>query len=173
MVMTTQSSPCKNGLRRSNSARCFCASINRSRCCCRMRFCCSSSPCCRRPSVPCMPPRPPAPSPPSCREIASRCSGERPCIICRLSMEFPKLCPLAGRMKSNRASDNASRQKHRNGRRRKGITVLQVGTSNDCTEVRAWGERQRPLTPLGSLGAVRYALAPLTAAISPRSRAAS
>src|SRR5438270_4812242 len=178
MVMTTQSSPCRNGLRRSISARCFCASISRSRCCCRMRFCCSSSVCCWRP--PSVPPGPPAPVPPSCRAIASRCSGERPCIICRLSMELPRLCPLAGPMKSDRAVDNASRQKLRNGRKRKSIRVLHISakqrlyrstsvgrtaaTTRAPASLRFAGRLSRAVSILrpffSGARAVRYALAP-------------
>src|SRR2546430_12271766 len=41
---------------------------------------------------------------------------------------FRSLCPFAGPMKSNRVINNASSRKLRNGRRSKGIRVLQIGT---------------------------------------------
>ena len=131
MVMTTQSSPCKYGLRRSASWRCFCASMRRSRCCCCMKFCCSSVACCRRPVPrgPCDPPSPPRPppSPDSCRESASRCSGDRPCRICKppSATEPVGFCALARSPRSRPAAESANNTVSRNKRDCRDIQALQ------------------------------------------------
>src|SRR6516162_6336166 len=91
MVITTQSAGSRNGLNRCRSARCFCCSVSRSRCCCSKRLCCSSFDGNCRGAPPCAPCVPPSPVPPNCCEIALTCSGDRPCRIC--SKGEPEVCP--------------------------------------------------------------------------------
>ena len=125
MVMTSQSSPWKNGLRRSISARCFSASISRSRCCCCVIFSSSSSACCARPpSAPCVPL---PPSPPSCRESASRCWGDSPCNICK-PPDVLEVCPLVGLTPVSRVADRMTKTVRGKERDRRGIRGFQVCT---------------------------------------------